>query len=109
MSQPEYAKIIGSVMYLMNYTRLDITYVVSKLNRYIHNPDRYLWDTLRHLLRYLKGTKNYCLHFNKFFAILEEYCDANWVIDNDKINSTSGYVFFLGGGAISWNLQNRLV
>ncbi|TYK14258.1 ty1-copia retrotransposon protein [Cucumis melo var. makuwa] len=102
VSQPEYAKIIGSVMYLMNYTKPDIAYAVSRLSRYTHNPDRYHWDALRHLLRYLKGTIDYCLHFNKFSAVLEGYCDANWVTDNDEVNSTSGYVFLLGGGAISW-------
>ncbi|KAL0546603.1 hypothetical protein IC582_016515 [Cucumis melo] len=102
VSQPEYAKIICSVMYLMNYTRPDIAYAVSRLSRYTHNPDRYHWDALRHLLRYLKGTIDYCLHFNKFPDVLEGYCDANWVTDNDEVNSTSGYVFLLGGGEISW-------
>ena len=31
VSEAEYAKIIGSVMFLMNYTRLDIAYAVSRL------------------------------------------------------------------------------
>ncbi|KAL0391168.1 UNVERIFIED_CONTAM: Retrovirus-related Pol polyprotein from transposon TNT 1-94 [Sesamum calycinum] len=35
-------------------------------------------------------------------VILEGFCDANWVTDNDEVSSTSGYVFTLGGGAISW-------
>ncbi|KAL0553398.1 hypothetical protein IC582_007293 [Cucumis melo] len=102
VSQPEYAKIIGSVMYLMNYTRPDIAYAINRLSRYTHNLDRYHWDALHHVLRYLKGTIDYCLHFNKFSVVLEGYCDANWVTDNDEVNSTSGYVFLLGGGAISW-------
>ncbi|TYK08238.1 ty1-copia retrotransposon protein [Cucumis melo var. makuwa] len=102
VSQPEYAKIIDSVMYLMNYTRPNIAYAVSRLSRYTHNPDRYHWDALRHLLRYLKGTIDYCLHFNKFPAVLEGYCDANWVTDNDEVNSISGYIFLLEGGAIFW-------
>ncbi|KAL4017954.1 hypothetical protein IC575_021534 [Cucumis melo] len=89
-------------MYLMNCTRPDIAYAVSRLSRYTHNPNRYHWDALCHLLRYLKRTIDYCLHFNKFPAVLEGYCDANWVTDNDEVNSTSGYVFLLGGGAISW-------
>ena len=33
--------------------------------------------------------------------VLEGYCDANWISNNDETNSTSGYVFTLGGGAIS--------
>ncbi|KAA0052032.1 ty1-copia retrotransposon protein [Cucumis melo var. makuwa] len=90
VSQPEYAKIIGSVMYLMNYTRSDIAYDVSRLSRYTHNPDRYHGDALCYMLRYLKGTIDYCLHFNKFSAVLEGYCDANWVTDNDEVNFTSG-------------------
>ena len=36
--QTEYAKIIGSVMFLMNFARPDISYVVSRLSRYTHNP-----------------------------------------------------------------------
>ncbi|KAK4387189.1 Retrovirus-related Pol polyprotein from transposon TNT 1-94 [Sesamum angolense] len=35
-------------------------------------------------------------------VILEGFSDANWVTDNDEVSSTSGYVFTLGGGAISW-------
>ncbi|KAL0286293.1 UNVERIFIED_CONTAM: Retrovirus-related Pol polyprotein from transposon TNT 1-94 [Sesamum radiatum] len=102
VSQADYAKIIGSVMFLMNYTRPDIAYAVSRLSRYTHNPNKDHWDALRRLLRYLKGTMNLCLHFNKYPAVLEGFCDANWVTDNDEVSSTSGYVFTLGGGAISW-------
>ena len=38
VSQVEYAKIIGSMMFLMNYTCPDIAYAVSRLSRYTHNP-----------------------------------------------------------------------
>ncbi|KAL0407798.1 UNVERIFIED_CONTAM: Retrovirus-related Pol polyprotein from transposon TNT 1-94 [Sesamum radiatum] len=55
VSQADYAKIIGSVMFLMNYTRPDIAYAVSRLSRYTHNPNKDHWDALRRLLRYLKG------------------------------------------------------
>ncbi|GKC87897.1 retrovirus-related pol polyprotein from transposon TNT 1-94, partial [Tanacetum coccineum] len=107
VSQPEYAKIIGSVMFLMNYTRPDIAYAVSRLSRYTHNPSNEHWDALYRLLQYLKGTLNWCLHFNKFPAVLEGYCDANWVSDNDEVSSTSGYVFTLGGCAISWKSSKQ--
>ena len=106
VSQPKYAKIIGSVIYLMSYTRPDITYAANRLSRYIHNPDRYHWDILHHLLRYLKGTKNYRLHFDKFRVVLEGYCDANGVTDNDEINFTSDYAFLFGGLVCKTNLHN---
>ena len=37
--QLEYSQIIGRLMCLMNCTRPDITYVVSKLTRYTSNPN----------------------------------------------------------------------
>ena len=58
VSQIEYAKIIGSVMFLMNYTRLDIAYVVSRLSRYTKNPSSEHWNALHRLLRYLRGIIN---------------------------------------------------
>ncbi|KAL0352264.1 UNVERIFIED_CONTAM: Retrovirus-related Pol polyprotein from transposon TNT 1-94 [Sesamum calycinum] len=47
--------ILGSVMFLMNYTRPDIAYAVSRLSRYTHNPNKEHWVALRRLLKYLKG------------------------------------------------------
>ena len=77
VSQTKYAKIIGSVMFLMNYTRLDIAYVVSRLSRYTHNPSSEHWNALHRLLRYLGSTMNWCLHINKLSTVLESFCDAD--------------------------------
>ncbi|XP_070049708.1 uncharacterized mitochondrial protein AtMg00810-like [Nicotiana tomentosiformis] len=107
ISQTEYAKIIGSVIFFMNYTRCDIAYVVSRLSRYTHNPNGEHWNAFHRLLRYLRGTMDWHLHFNKFFAVLEGFCDANWVTDYDKVSSTSGYVLTLGAGAISWKSSKQ--
>src|ERR1044072_7668805 len=82
VSQSEYAKIIGTVMYLMNNTRPDIAYVVSRLSRYTHNPSSDHWNALLRLLKYLKGTMDWTLHFTNFPYVLEGFCDANWVSDN---------------------------
>ncbi|KAE8667171.1 Detected protein of unknown function [Hibiscus syriacus] len=94
-------------MFLMNYTRPDIAYAVSRLSRYTHNPSGEHWIALKRLLKYLKGTLDWKLEFIGFPAILEEYCDANWVSDNDEVSSTSGYVFTLGGAAISWKSSKQ--
>jgi len=40
---------------------------------------------------------DWCSHFCKFPTILEGFCDANWIADNDEVSSTNGYVFTLGG------------
>ncbi|KAH9781528.1 hypothetical protein KPL71_008509 [Citrus sinensis] len=72
VDQLRYAQIIGSLMYLMNSTRPDIAYAVGRLSRYTQNP------------------------------MLEGYSDANWISGYDEIKSTSGYIFTLSGGAVSW-------
>ena len=95
VSQYEYAKIIGSVMFIMNYTHPDITYVVSRLSCYIHNPSSEHWNALYRLLKYLKGTMDRGLHLCKFPTMLEGYYDANWVTNT------------LGGGAISWKFAKQ--
>ncbi|KAK4409327.1 hypothetical protein Sango_0005700 [Sesamum angolense] len=46
---------VRSVMFLMNYTRPDTAYAVSRLSRYTHNPNNEHWSALHRLLRYLKG------------------------------------------------------
>ena len=94
-------------MFLMNYTRLDIAYVVSRLSRYTHNPSSEHWNALHRLLRYLRGTMNWCLHFSKFYVVLESFCNAYWVTDNDEVSSTSGYVFTLGARVISWKSSKQ--
>jgi len=105
--QTEYAKIIGSVMFLINYTRPDIACAISSLSHYVHNPSKEHWDVLFRLFKYMKGTMAWCLHFNEFSAVLERFCDANWVSDNDEVSSTSGYVFTLDGGTILWKSAKR--
>ena len=107
LSQQEYAQAIGSLMYVMNCTRPDIAYVASKLSRYTSNPGPDHWKAIVRVLRYLKYTKNYGLHYSKYPAVLEGYCDANWISDTKDSKSTSGYPFTLGGGAVSWKSSKQ--
>jgi hypothetical protein len=93
---------IGSLMYLASATRPDISFAVSKLSRFTSNPGDDHWRALEHVMRYLVGTMEYGIHYSGFPAILEGYSDANWISDLDELYATSGYVFTLGGVAVSW-------
>jgi hypothetical protein len=44
---------------------------------------------------------SFSIHYTGYPKVLEGYCDANWIFDADEIYATSGYVFSLGGGAVS--------
>ena len=80
----------------------DILFAVSKLSRFISNLGDDHWRALERVLRYLKGTMSLGIHYTGYPTVLEGYCDANWISDADEIYATSGYVFSLGGGAVSW-------
>ncbi|KAJ9567517.1 hypothetical protein OSB04_003483 [Centaurea solstitialis] len=109
VAQLEYTQVLGSLMYIMNCTRPDIAYTVSKLSRYSHNPGKDHWYALVRVLRYLKHTIQYGLHYTKFPPVIEGYCDANWISNNSESKSTSGYVFMLGGASISWKSSKQTV
>jgi hypothetical protein len=64
-------------MYLASATRPDISYVVSKLSRFVSNPGEYHWQALKRVLSYLKGTMSYEIHYTGYPRILDGYCDAN--------------------------------
>jgi hypothetical protein len=100
--QLRYSQIIDSLMYLASATRLDISYAVSKLSQFVSNPGEDHWHALERVLRYLKGTMSYGIHYTGYPRVVEGYCDANWISDADEIYATSGYVFSVGGGAVSW-------
>jgi hypothetical protein len=93
---------IGSLMYLASATRPDISFAVSKLSRFTSNPGDDHWHALKHVMHYLVGTMEYGIHYSGFPAVLEGYNDANWISDLGKLYATSGYVFTLGGAAVSW-------
>ena len=60
--QLEYSRILGSIMYVMNCTRPDIAYAVSKLSRFTYNPGEHHWKAIIRVLGYLKYMQNYGLH-----------------------------------------------
>ena len=94
-------------MYVMNCTRPDIVYAVSKLSRYTSNPGPDHWKAIVRVLRYLKYTQNYGSHYSKYPAVLEGYCDGNWISDTKDSKSTRGYLFTLGGGEVSWKASKQ--
>ena len=56
MKSVPYAPAVGSLMYAMVATRLDISDAVGVINRFMHNPGRSHWNAVKHVFRYLAGT-----------------------------------------------------
>ncbi|GAU15418.1 hypothetical protein TSUD_44550 [Trifolium subterraneum] len=102
----EYRRLIGSLRYLCN-TRPDIAYSVGIVSRYMERPKTSHLSAAKRsrILRYIKGTMDYGIVFNKpdkKSIELIGYTDSNWCGDKDDRKSTAGYVFLYGGAPISW-------
>ena len=66
------------------------------------NPGREHWKAVQWIFRYLRGTSNACLKFGKTGEGLIGYVDSDFATDLDKRRSLTGYVFTIGGCAVSW-------
>ena len=101
--QQAYQAIIGSLLYLSTKTRPDIAYAVGYVARFSAKPTKEHWTAVKRVLRYLKGTSKFgLLYKGKSSSNMIGYSDADWAGDIGDRRSTSGYVFLLGGAAISW-------
>ena len=57
-----------------------------------------------HALRYVKATSTLGITYHpNSDLILTGYSDSDWASDINTRRSTTGYMFTLAGGAISWN------
>ena len=107
--QTEYASIIGSLRYATDCTRPDIAYVVGLLCRFTSRPSKEHWHAIERVMRYLKGTMTLGLHYQKYPAVLEGYSDADWNTLSDDSKATSGYIFSIVGGAVSWKSKKQTI
>ena len=64
--QLRYSQIIESLMYLASATRPDISFVVSKLSRFVSNPGDDHWKAFERVTRYLKDTIDYEIHYTRY-------------------------------------------
>ncbi|XXG84444.1 hypothetical protein AAC387_Pa10g1957 [Persea americana] len=104
MASIPYASAVGSLMYAMlSCTCPDICYAVGLVSRFQSNPGIAHWNAVKRIFRYLKGTKDMMLCYLGGGLSLLAYRDSSFSDDSDDGKSTSGYVFLLGGGAISWS------
>ena len=102
MRQIPYASAAGSLVYSMLCTKPDICYAVGIVSRYQSNPGMGHWIEMKHILKYLKRTRDYMLMYSGGDVNPIGYIDSDFQSDQDSRKSTSKSIFTLGGGAIVW-------
>lgn len=106
-----YREAVGSLIYLTTCTRPDLSFVVSRLSQYLAEPTEEQWVTVKHVLRYLKGTANKGLTFRRSTENLgiKAYSDADWAADASDRRSTTGYCVSLSENSalVSWKTKKQ--
>ena len=93
MRQVPYASVVGSLMYVMLCTILDICYSVDMVSRYQSNLEPKHWQALKHILKYLRRTINYMLVYQCEDLIPIGYIDSDFQSDLNFRKSTLGCTF----------------
>ena len=98
-----YQSMVGSLLYAAMGTRPDIAQAVGAASKFSSNPSESHMTAVKRILRYLKETINLGLKYEKSEnSVLVGYSDADWAGELDDHHSTSGNLFLMAGGAISW-------
>ena len=104
-----YHAIAGTVMYLASFLRYDILYSSSQISRAMLNPSKMHMVAAKHILRYLAGSTDFSIVYNKGGFKLTAFSDSNWADYSDNGESTSCYMMMLARAPIRFNagLQTR--
>eukprot|EP00873_Tetraselmis_striata_P019702 jgi/Tetstr1/439966/TSEL_003032.t1 len=104
-----YPNLVGSLIWLAVASRPDIAFVVGRLCAYMASPTERHWQIAVSVLRYLKGTPNHGLIFQKqpdneapdflFFV------DADWATFVPRRSSSTGYLAMVHGTPVAYRAQ----
>jgi hypothetical protein len=88
MSVIMYAFIVGSIMYAIICTCLDVVYALSIMNRYQSNPGETHWVDVMNILKYLQKTKDMLMIYGgEEDLIINGYTNARFLINTDDSQS----------------------
>jgi hypothetical protein len=102
-----YCELIGSLLYIANTTRPDISQAVGVLSRYRMTPTTSHWNEAIRVLKYLRDTRDLALTLGGKGPELEGYVDADYAGDLDHRYSTTGYVLSVYGSAVVWGSKKQ--
>ena len=101
----KYQALIGSLTYAVTATRSVLAQALGTVNQFSSNPNGEHWQSVKRILRYIKGTLDLGIQFDgskEDEVKLSGFVDADWGGDVNGRKSQSGYIFSLCGGVVSW-------
>jgi hypothetical protein len=111
MATLPYRRLVGGLLYLSVCTRPDISTAVNSVARFMADPGELHWRAAKRILRYLSGTRDLRITFSSRVKVplltVTAYSDADWGGNLDTRRSTTGYVFFIFNGPVSWSSRTQ--
>jgi hypothetical protein len=109
IDRERYQRLVGRLIYL-SHTRPDITFAVSVVSQFMHDPRTSHMDAVNRIMRYLKGCPGQGLLYTSHGNLqVEFYTDADWAGSLEDRRSTSGYCTFVGGNLVTWRSKKQSV
>jgi hypothetical protein len=107
MAHDPYESVVGFLMYAMVCTRPNIAHAVGVLRRYMSTPGKEHWMDVKRVFMYLCDTKDYAICYQgkprgDIELNVHGFVDTDWAGHMDQRWSTSGYVFKMFNGEMSW-------
>jgi hypothetical protein len=108
MADKPYRPVLGSVMWGQLATRPDLSFAVSLLSRFQANPGIDHWNALMHVVGYIRNTVDYGLTYSRDAELSPiAFADADYGGCRDTRRSTSGYIFTMAGGPVTWSSKRQ--
>jgi hypothetical protein len=96
-------------MYAALGSHPDISFTISSLSRYNSAPLATHLTAAKWVLRYLKSTSAFRLHFPTCSEGLEGFTDSDWAGYHSTRKSVGGSVFLINNGTISWQSKSQTI
>ena len=108
MADKPYQPVLGSIVWGQLATCPDLSFAVLLLSQFQANPGIEHWKSLLHIIGYIKNTMDYGLTYSCNAELTPvAYVDADYGGCCDTRCSTSGYVFMMAGGAVTWSSKHQ--
>jgi hypothetical protein len=104
----EYQSKVGSLNFASNQTRPDIAFATGYVARYASNPNQTHMSAVDHIFAYLKNDPGKAIVYSSKHGLqLKGVVDSDFAGCEDSRRSSTGWVFTLAGGPISWSSQRE--
>ena len=91
-----YRQRIVNLLYL-THSRPYLSYVVSVIVMFMHEPHELLWKATKHILHYVQGMREFRVHYYVGAQLdMIGFIDSDWDGDSIENTSTIGFVFMFG-------------